>query len=157
MVINKSYLIKVLVIVVGYFILAKLGLLMAFKQTNASPVWPPTGFAIAVILLWGYRVWPGIFIGACLINVLTFIWNGIPFTTSILMSFGIGVGNTLEAIVGTFFILGFTGTNDPFSRTQDVFKFLTLTAIVATVISATVGASCICAGDVVAWTSFGYT
>ena len=157
MVINKSYLIKIFVIVVGYFILAKLGLLMAFKQTNASPVWPPTGFALAIILLWGYRVWPGIFIGACLINVLTFIWNGIPFTTSILMSFGIGVGNTLEAIVGTFFILRFAGTNDPFSRIHDVFKFVTLTAMVATVISATVGASCICAGDVVAWTSFGYT
>ncbi|MBT6564374.1 MAG: hypothetical protein HON76_17795, partial [Candidatus Scalindua sp.] len=68
MVINKSYLIKILVIVAGYFILAKLGLLMAFKQTNASPVWPPTGFAIAVIFLWGYRVWPGILIGAFLIN-----------------------------------------------------------------------------------------
>ncbi len=157
MVINKSYLIKIFVIVAGYFILAKLGLLMAFKQTNASPVWPPTGFALAVILLWGYRVWPGVFIGAFLINVLTFIWNGIPFTTSILMSFGIGAGNTLEAIVGTFFILRFARTNDPFSRTHDVFKFVTLTAMVATVISATVGASCVCAGDVVAWSGFGYT
>jgi len=157
MAINKSYLIKILVIIVGYFILAKLGLFMAFKQTNASPVWPPTGFAIAVILLWGYRVWPGIFIGAFLINFFTFIWNGIPSTTSILMSFGIGGGNSLEAIVGAFFILRFAGSNDPFSRAHDVFKFVTLTAMVATVISATVGVSCICMGGVSEWTGFGYT
>ncbi|MBT3878942.1 MAG: PAS domain S-box protein [Candidatus Scalindua sp.] len=157
MVINKSYLIKILVIVAGYFILAKLGLLMAFKQTNASPVWPPTGFAIAVIFLWGYRVWPGILIGAFLINALTFIWNDVPLTTSVLMSFGIGTGNTLEAIMGAFFILRFSGTNDPFSRTHNVFKFVTLTAMVATVISASVGVLCLCAGDVVEWSSFGYT
>ncbi len=155
--INKSYLIKILIIVVVYFILAKLGLLMAFKQTNASPVWPPTGFAIAVILLWGYRVWPGIFIGAFLINVLTFAWHDIPSTTSVLMSLGIGTGNVLEAIVGAFFILRFAGTNDPFSRAHNVFKFVFFMATVATIISATIGVSCVCAGDVVAWSSFGYT
>src|SRR5712691_9659860 len=47
-----------------YFGAAKLGLSLAFINANVSPVWPPTGIAIAAVLLLGYRIWPGILLGA---------------------------------------------------------------------------------------------
>src|SRR5262245_11105895 len=55
-------------IALTYFLLAKSGLALALIHPSASPIWPPTGFALAAILLWGYRIWPAIFIGATIAN-----------------------------------------------------------------------------------------
>ena len=46
-----------------YFGAARLGLLLAFEDSNASPVWPPSGIAFAAVLLYGYRLWPAILAG----------------------------------------------------------------------------------------------
>src|SRR5438034_11501059 len=62
----------VLVLAAIYFCAGKLGLLLAFFNASVSPVWPPTGIALAALLLWGYRLWPGIFLGAFLVN---FTWS----------------------------------------------------------------------------------
>ena len=43
-----------------YFVLAKSGLALALIHPSASPIWPPTGFGLAAIVLWGYRAWPAI-------------------------------------------------------------------------------------------------
>src|SRR2546425_1226474 len=47
-----------------YVVAGKLGLSLAFIHVSASPVWPPTGIALAALLTLGYRVWPAIFAGA---------------------------------------------------------------------------------------------
>src|SRR2546426_7722256 len=46
-----------------YVVAGKLGLSLAFVHVRASPVWPPTGIALAALLTLGYRVWPAIFRG----------------------------------------------------------------------------------------------
>ena len=74
-----------------YFAAAKLGLSLAAVHSNVTPVWPPTGIAIAALLIFGRRVWPGVFLGALATNVLT----DIPAASAI----GIAIGNTLEAVV----------------------------------------------------------
>jgi integral membrane sensor domain MASE1 len=43
-----------------YFALAYLGLRLASINPSATPIWPPTGLAIAAILLWGNRIAPAI-------------------------------------------------------------------------------------------------
>src|ERR1043166_4935064 len=58
-------------IAIVYFVLAKFGLALASLHPSASPIWPPTGFALAVVLLRGYRVWPAIFIAALIANATT--------------------------------------------------------------------------------------
>src|SRR5437764_11892692 len=75
-----------------YFGAGKLGLSLALMHKSASAVWPPTGLALAAVLLLGYRIWPAIFVGAFLVN-----WT-IP--SPITASLGIAAGNTLEAILG---------------------------------------------------------
>src|SRR5205823_844341 len=72
-----------------YFLAGKLGLKLAFLHASASPVWPPAGIALGALLVFGYRTWPAIFVGAFLVNVTT-VGN---FETSL----AIGAGNTLEA------------------------------------------------------------
>ena len=54
-----------------YFGAGKLGLSLAFLHTNVSPVWPPTGVALAAIWLLGYRIAPAIWVGALLANLAT--------------------------------------------------------------------------------------
>src|SRR6478736_3920662 len=55
----------------AYFVAGKFGLTLASVHTNVSPVWPPTGLALAAVLLFGIRVWPGVFLGALLVNLTT--------------------------------------------------------------------------------------
>src|SRR5262245_51384392 len=80
----------------AYFVLAALGLRLASINPSVTPIWPPTGLAIAAVLLWGNRVAPAIFIGAFLVNQLT--------AGSILASLAIASGNTLEAVIAGYLI-----------------------------------------------------
>src|SRR5262245_38894682 len=72
-----------------YFGAAKLGLTMALVAEQVTAVWPPTGIALAALLLFGSRAWPGITLGAFLANATV---NAPPAAVA-----GIALGNTLEA------------------------------------------------------------
>src|SRR3989449_11514773 len=78
----------------AYFCAGKFGLSLAFVYASASAVWPPTGIALAALLLWGYRLWPGIFLGAFLVNITT--------QGSLATTLGIATGNTLEALLAAW-------------------------------------------------------
>src|SRR6266850_5756441 len=75
---------------------AALGLSLDAVSGIATVVWPPTGIALAALTLYGAHFWPGIALGALLIN----LWVGAPvFSAS-----GVAVGNTLEALLGAFLL-----------------------------------------------------
>src|SRR5262245_47484741 len=83
------YPVQVALLAAVYFGAAKVGLLMAFVAEQVTAVWPPTGIALAALLFFGYRVWPGITLGAFLANATV---NAPPAAVA-----GIALGNTLEA------------------------------------------------------------
>src|SRR5262245_60016739 len=116
----------------AYFTFAYLGLRLASINPSATPVWPPTGFAIAAILLWGYRIAPAIFIGAFLINQLT--------AGSVFTSFAIAGGNTLEAVIAGYLVRRWAGGEQVFDTPIGVAKFA-LISLAASVVSATIGVS----------------
>lgn len=138
------YFLSILVIAGLYFGTARLGLSLASVHTNVSPVWPATGIAIAAVLLLGYRVWPGILVGAFLANLLT----PVPVATSV----GISIGNTLEA-VSAGFLLGSFGFQS-LDRARDVLKFV-IAVLLCTMVSATIGNLSLCLGHAAKWTDFG--
>jgi integral membrane sensor domain MASE1/DNA-binding CsgD family transcriptional regulator len=115
---------------IAYFTLAGLGLQFASINPSATAVWPPTGVAIAAILLWGNRVAPAIFIGAFLINQLT--------AGSILTSLAIASGNTLEAVVAGYLVRLWGEGEQVFDTPNGVIKFV-LIGLAATMVSATIG------------------
>src|SRR5262245_44056540 len=86
-----SAVVALILVGLAYFTFAHLGLRLASINSSATPIWPPTGIAIAAVLLWGNRIAPAIFVGALLINQLT--------AGSIFTSLAIAGGNTLEAVV----------------------------------------------------------
>jgi diguanylate cyclase (GGDEF)-like protein len=130
-----------------YFAAAKLGLKLAFVYPSASSVWPGTGIALSAILLLGYRVWPGIFIGAFLANVTT--------AGSVTTSLGIALGNTLEGLIGARFLHCFANGRDAFDRARDILKFAFLAATLSTVISATIGVTSLSLGGFLQSKDFG--
>ena len=89
-----TYALELIAIAVAYFGLAVSGPLIPWINPTATPLWPPTGLALALVLLRGYRIWPAIFVGAFFFN-LTTTWN-------IFTSLGIANGNTLEGVCGAW-------------------------------------------------------
>ncbi len=114
-----------------YFVTGKLGLKLAFLNASVTAVWPPTGIAIAAFLLFGYRVWPSIFTGAFLVNITT--------AGSVAACLGVSAGNTLEGIIGAYFINRFANGRRAFERPQDILKFAVLAGMLSTMVSATMG------------------
>lgn len=115
-----------------YFVLAKSGLALASIHPSASPIWPPTGFAIAMVLLCGYRVLPAIFVAAWAVNETT----AGSFATSI----AIAAGNSLEALVGAALVNRWSGGLRTFDTPAGVARFALIASVPATMISATIGA-----------------
>ena len=83
---NPPRVVALILIGVVYFGLARLSLLLAFESTNASPVWPPSGFALTVLLAVGRRAWPALAVGAWIANAVTFVTNGAPLGAGVLLA-----------------------------------------------------------------------
>lgn len=96
---GSRFALRLLVLALAYFLAARLGLSLAFDHENVSPVWPPTGLAIAVLALAGIRYWPGVFLGALSANFAEFVVNNLNQWWIVFPSLFIAVGNTLEAVV----------------------------------------------------------
>ena len=137
----------VFLLTAGYVLAGKLGLMLAFINASASPVWPPTGIALAGLLLLGLRAWPAILVGAFIVNVTT--------AGSIATSLGIAAGNTLEGVVGAWLVTRFARGPGAFDDARDTFKFALLAGVLATTVSATVGVGSLALGGYAAWRSVG--
>lgn len=122
----------------AYFLAGKLGLALAFVHMSASAVWPPTGIAIAAVLLLGPRVWPGIAAGAFLVNLTT--------SGDVPTSLGIAAGNALEALLACFLVTRCASGKDAFHRLPDIVRFAVLAGLVAPAVGATVGVTSLVVG-----------
>ena len=138
-------LIAAAILAVAYFVAGKLSLKLAFLNASASPVWPPAGIAVAALLLFGYRLWPGIFVGAFFVNIFT--------AGNLLSSFGIAAGNTLEALTAAWLTAQIANGVRAFDRAYDVFRFSLVLAI-STVISATVGVTTLASLGFADWKNY---
>src|SRR5436190_3234430 len=134
------------ILAVIYFAVGKFGLWLASLHASASPVWPSAGIALAATLLFGYRVWPAIFIGAFLVNVTT--------AGNVATSFAIAIGNTLEALAGAWLVNQFAGGKEFCDRPQGAFKFA-LAAGISTVISPAFGVTSLALAGFANWTNYG--
>src|SRR5438132_9471180 len=126
------YLARVVLLAAAYFAAAKLALLVAIPPGYATAVWPPSGIALAGVLLLGSRIWPGIWLGASLVNVAV--------QSSLVAATLMGAGNTLEALAGAALVRALIGLPGAFRRGEDVVKFVVIAAASAT-IAATVAAA----------------
>ncbi len=107
-----------------YFVAAKFSLLFAVPPGYATAVWPPSGIALAALLLAGTRIWPGVWVGALLTNLTI---QGAP-----LLAVMIATGNTLEAVVGAELVRRWAGDGQ-FYSVEHIAKFVGSIALAATI------------------------
>ena len=126
---------------VVYVIAARIGLTLGAVSGFATLVWPPSGIALAALVCCGYRLWPGVFIGAAVVNMIV----GAPP----LVGAGIGIGNTLEALLGAWFLKRIVDFSPGLDRVGDVLAVLAAAAV-STLVAATIGAGSLQAAGLVA-------
>lgn len=122
---------RIVALAAVYVAVARLGLLMDPVSGFASLVWPPAGVALAALAIFGRELWPGVAIGAFSANLSA----GGP----LLAALGIGVGNTLEALVSLFLLRRFACLRDRFDRLRHAIGLIVFAAALASTVSATIG------------------
>ncbi len=138
---------RILLLAGIYFLAGKLGLSLAFFHSSVSPVWPPTGLAIAALLILGLKYWPGVSLGAFAVNLAT--------TGHLLSSLGIAAGNTVEALLGAYLANRLASGMDAFEKAGGVFRFFGLCGSIAPIASATIGVLSIEQAKLATWEAFG--
>jgi PAS domain S-box-containing protein len=134
------YSVGVAIVVGAYVGAAKLGIALSVAHGVITPVWAPTGIALAVLVLFGPRYVVAVALGAFIANAT----SGASIPEALLIS----VGNTLEAVVGAVLLRRF-GFRPPLDRVRDVLALIVFGAVVSTTIAATNGVTVLwISGDV---------
>src|SRR5205809_1380984 len=102
---------KLLALATAYFVAGKLGTLLALPPGYATPIWAPSGIAVAGILLFGFRFWPAIWLGSVLVNLSTTLHSSThpSLGQALLISGVIGLGASAQAVAASFLIRRWAG------------------------------------------------
>jgi PAS domain S-box-containing protein len=120
---------RVVVLIAIYFIGGLIGKTTTFLSGSVALVWPPAGIAMAAILLFGYRFWPGVALGAVLFSFT----NGLPFG---FFTLGTAIGNTMGAIVCAFLLKRIIAFDNAMERMRDVIGYIVLACFLGTTVNA---------------------
>ena len=132
-------------VTLAYVLAARLGLSLSVAHGSATTVWPPTGIALAALVLFGPELCVAVFAGALIANLST----PAPVGAAI----AIAAGNAAEALVG-WYLLQRLGFRPAMERVRDVLALVVAAAVVSTLVSATVGAAASLAAGTIAASGF---
>jgi integral membrane sensor domain MASE1 len=134
----------VVILIALYFLGGLLGKQASFLSGSIALVWPPAGIALAAILLFGYRFWPGVALGAVLFSFM----NGMPLG---FFTFGTALGNTMGAIVCTFLLRRIINFDNALERTRDVVGYIGLACFLGTSVNAAFNVVSLVYAGTVSW------
>lgn len=120
---------RVAVVAVLYFVLALLASSLAeLAGGGRAPIWPAAGLAVGALVAWGWRCWPGVWLGAAAYG----LWLDVGIGTVVLAAFG----PALQAILGALLARRFFAVPEPLARDGDVLRFLLYSGPLACLVSA---------------------
>jgi PAS domain S-box-containing protein len=125
-----TYLVEFLVAAAIYVGVAEAARLQAAINPAATPLWPPTGFALALVLLRGYRIWPAILAGP----VSSYFTAG----QSLLECASVGIGTLLAAFAGTWLIGRWSNGRETFGAPAGIAKFAVIGFVPTAMIGSTI-------------------
>ncbi|MGA4843987.1 MASE1 domain-containing protein [Streptomyces sp. G45] len=125
-------------VVAAYYGAGRCGLLLEVVRGQVTPLWPPTGIAVAALLLWGLRLWPAVALGAVLVN-----W---PYGPSLWALAGISTGNTLAPVCAVL-LLRRVCFSAALGALRDALSLVFLGALTGMLVSATVGTAVLAGAD----------
>lgn len=122
--------VRLTLLALAYAMMARLLLIFSTANGNVTILWAPGGLALALLLVWGRRFWPGIFLGAWFAGLLA--------GDSYLLSGLIAIGNTLESLIAARLLQGSMFFNHALEHPRD-FLLLFLAGCAAALVSALIG------------------
>jgi serine phosphatase RsbU (regulator of sigma subunit)/anti-sigma regulatory factor (Ser/Thr protein kinase) len=128
-------------VAVVYYAGARIGLTLSLVARNVTPLWPPTGIAVAAFLLAGRRLWPAVAVAAFAVNL--------PISQGPLPAAVTAIGNTLAPLLAVTLLLR-VGFRRQLDRRRDALAIVFLGALVSMLVSATIGTA-----TLVLWDSIG--
>src|ERR1700754_2555272 len=105
------YAVAIGLVALAYYVAGRIGLELAYLDGAVAALWPPAGLGLAVLFLFGIRLWPGIVIGDLLLGDFS-----TPFATVAAQT----VGNTLALVVAALVLRRLTGGRGELERVADV-------------------------------------
>jgi len=143
-----KYIAQIVFVLLAYLVAGKLGQAATnIRSGNIGPVWPAFGVALAAVLLYGYRVWLGVFAGAFLVAAL----SPVPLVAAV----GQAAGSTLAAVCGAFLLRRVVKFQLSVSRLRDALGLIVFGAFGSAVVSATIGVSVLYVTHVQAYSGLG--
>ena len=136
-----SWLLQAGMVAMGYTVCGRLSLLLAIPPGYATAVWPPSGIALASILLGGARLWPGVVVGSFFVNVATSWDASTPeaLVRSLAIALAIAGGAALQAVAGAWLIRRFVGYRNIFTQEVDVVRILLYGAPLSCLVNSLIG------------------
>jgi diguanylate cyclase (GGDEF)-like protein/PAS domain S-box-containing protein len=145
----KSDWVRASLLALTYFVTAQIGLSLSLLEHSVTVFWPPSGIALAALLLYGYRLWPGIFIGALCAN-----WAS---SASVFPVIGMATGASLEALLGAYLLNRHTRFTVTLSEARDIFRLMWHGGVISSLVSALIGVLCLKWAGVIQWQQYGQT
>ena len=130
-------------IALAYYCASEFRYVFSISTTYASIIFPASGVALASILLFGYRVWPGVWLGNILLNHLMGDLSGnlSEQIISALPVLFIATGASLQAISGAYLVRRFAGFPQAFINGKQIFPFLFYGAVISALVNSTLSIS----------------
>jgi PAS domain S-box-containing protein len=125
------YILELSIIATSYIGLGVSALWLPAINPAATPLWPPTGFALALVLLRGYRIWPAILVGSFSPYVMAD-----PSLLNFVELGSIGIGTVLAAFAGAWLIDRWSDGHKTFDTPSNVAKFAIISFVPTSMISA---------------------
>src|SRR3954454_3373 len=134
------YVLALALVALGYYGVGRIGLELAYLNGAVAALWPPAGLGLAVLFLYGVRLWPAIVIGDLLLS---------DYSTPLGTVLAQTIGNTVAVAAAALLMRRLTGGRGGLERVADVLAFVSC-ALVAAVVSAAFGPLSLRLGDVIA-------
>ncbi len=123
---------KILLVALVYYLTAELGYFLSFGDSGVLPLWPPAGIGLALVVLLGRKVWPGIAMGSLVIAVRSFWHNTIESVEVLIaVSAAIAAARVLEPLAGEFLLSRWVKKANPFSTTLHAFQFVLIVFVIS--------------------------
>jgi PAS domain S-box-containing protein len=124
-----TYSLELLIVAAIYIGIAQSARLLPSMNPVATPLWPPTGFALATLLLRGYRIWPAILAGSA---------SHLMANPSVLEIGSVAIGTLFAAIAGTWLIRRLSNGRQTFRSPSNIAKFVIVSFAPTSIISSTI-------------------
>lgn len=143
--ISRNYLLTSLLVFLTYSLTGAFGLHLSSLYPSVTPVWAPTGIALAAFLLFGARIWPAIFLGAFAVQFLG---------AGAVVALTIAAGNTAEGLAASYLVRRFAGGLRAFEHPETTFRYVIAAAVLSTIISPSLGVTALAAGGYAPWSDY---